>query len=484
VSDGHRQRDRELERLLEREPARGWAGRYRWLLVVATLAVVAGGGSLLWRSGARTSLPRYSVETVVRGDLVVTVSATGNLQPTNKVDVGSEVSGTIDSVLVEENDRVRKGQLIARIKPDIFEARVNQARADLESAEAVVVNQTANLDRVRADVENARAAAASAHAQAAKSEVQRLDARRDLDRKLELFGKDLISRSERDTAETTYEAAVAQAQTAQAQERAQVSQVQMAEAQVKVAEALVSSAQALVKQKKAALEQLLVDLDHTRIRSPIDGVVLARKIEPGQTVAAALQAPVLFTLAENLSQMELQVDVDEADVGQVREGQRATFTVDAYPGREYPARVRRVDVGSQTKEGVVSYLTILTVANDDLSLRPGMTGTAAITTATRERVVLVPNAALRFTPLPATQTRSTPGRGLLDRLLPRPPRPASKTTRPSSGAATQQVWILRDGEPVPVPMSVGVSDGRLTEVLGGELQEGMAVITEALATSR
>jgi HlyD family secretion protein len=182
--------------------------------------------------------------------------------------------------------------------------------------------------------------------------------------------------------------------------------------------------------------------------------------------------------------MELQVDVDEADVGQVREGQRATFTVDAYPGREYPARVRRVDVGSQTKEGVVSYLTILTVANDDLSLRPGMTGTAAITTATRERVVLVPNAALRFTPLPATQTRSTPGRGLLDRLLPRPPRPASKTTRPSSGAATQQVWILRDGEPVPVPMSVGVSDGRLTEVLGGELQEGMAVITEALATSR
>jgi HlyD family secretion protein len=176
--------------------------------------------------------------------------------------------------------------------------------------------------------------------------------------------------------------------------------------------------------------------------------------------------------------MELQVDVDEADVGQVREGQQATFTVDAYPGREYPARIRRVDFGSQTKEGVVSYRTVLTVTNDDLSLRPGMTGTAEITTVTRENVLLVPNAALRF--MPATgEADVTPRRGLLDRLLPRPPsRAPSKPARPPSGAGAQQVWVLRDGQPVAFSITVGVTNGRLTEVTGGELQEGMPVITE------
>jgi HlyD family secretion protein len=482
VSNGHGRPDEQLERLLGSERARGRFARYRrWLLAAAALVVLVGGGYVIWRSGRSTSAPQYRIEAVTRSTLVVTVSATGNLQPTNQVDVGSEVSGTIETVLVDENDRVRRGQLIARIKPDIFEARVNQARADLENAEAAVLNQMANLERVRADVDNARAGAASARAQTAKAEVQLLDARRDLDRKLELFGKELISRSDRDTAQATHDAAAAQLQTAQAQERALASQVQMAEAQVRVAEALLRASQAQVKQKKAALDQLLVDLDHTRIRSPIDGVVLARKVEPGQTVAATLQAPVLFTLAENLSQMELQVDVDEADVGQVREGQRATFTVDAYPGREYPAHVRRVGFGSQTKEGVVSYLTVLTVSNDDLSLRPGMTGTAAITTATRDSVLLVPNAALRFTPSANGETEPTQSRRFLDRLLPRPPRPSS--VRPSPGMAAQQVWVVRNGEPVPISVSVGVTDGRRTEVTGGEIQEGMSVITEALSAS-
>jgi HlyD family secretion protein len=394
--------------------------------------------------------------------------------------VGSELSGTIQTVLVDENDRIRKGQLIARIKPDIFEARADQARADLENAEAAVLNQTASLERARADVDSARAAAASARAQVAKAEAQLLDARRDVDRKQELFRRDLIARSERDTAQATHDAAAAQLESARAQERSQAFQVEMAEAQVRVAEALRRSAQAQVKQKKAALDQLLVDLDHTLIRSPIDGVVLARKVEPGQTVAAALQAPVLFTLAENLSQMELQVDVDEADVGQVREAQPATFTVDAYPGRKYPAEVRRVNFGSQTKEGVVSYQTLLSVANDDLSLRPGMTGTAEIVTATRADALLVPNAALRFTPSASAATAAAPSRGLLERLLPRPPhRTPPKPARPASGAGTQQVWILRDGQPVALSVTIGVTDGRLTEVTGGELEDGMVVITEA-----
>jgi len=485
VSDVPGNPDEQLERLLGTERAsRRFATYGRWLAAAALLSVVGVGGYALWRAGRDTSELQYQTEAVTRSTLVVTVSATGNLQPTNQVDVGSELSGTIETVLVDVNDRVKKGQLIARIKPDIFEAKANQARADLEDAQAAVLNQTANLERGRADVDSARAGLASARAQTAKAQVQLLDAKRDLDRKLELFRKELISRSDRDTAETTHDAAAAQLETAQAQEGALASQVRMAEAQVRVAEALLKSAEAHVKQKKAALDQLLVDLDHTLIRSPIDGVVLARKVEPGQTVAATLQSPVLFTLAENLSQMELQVDVDEADVGQVREGQRARFTVDAYPGRQYPARIRRVDFGSQTKEGVVSYLTVLTVANDDLSLRPGMTGTAEITTATREHVLLVPNAALRFTPSANGEADATPGGGILDRLLPRPPRrTVSKPARPPSATGAQQVWVLRDGRPVPLSVSVGVTDGRLTEVTGGALEEGMSVITEALGAS-
>ncbi len=484
MNDALKRPDEQIERLLGSAPATGrFATSWRWLVAAALVALV-GCGYAVWRSASSASAPNYQTETVTRGALTVTVSATGNLQPTNQVDVGSEVSGTVDKVLVDVNDQIRKGQLLARIRPEIFEAKVNQARADLEDAEAAVLNQTASLQRARADVDNAHAVLGSARAQTAKADVQRVDARRDLERKLELFHKDLIARSDRDTAQATHDAAVAQLETARAQEHALSSQVRMAEAQVGAAEALLTSAQARVKQKKAALDQLLADLDHTLIRSPIDGVVLARKVEPGQTVAAALQAPVLFTLAEDLSQVELQVDVDEADVGQVREGQHAMFTVDAYPGREYAARIRRVNFGSQKKEGVVSYQAVLAVSTDDLSLRPGMTGTARIITATRQHVLLVPNAALRFIPSASGQASTTSSGGLLDRLLPRPPsRTSSKAAGPSPGTGGQQVWVLRDGRLVRLPVTIGVSDGRITEVTGGELREGMSVVTESLGQS-
>jgi HlyD family secretion protein len=233
-----------------------------------------------------------------------------------------------------------------------------------------------------------------------------------------------------------------------------------------------------VEQARASLSSAETSLAKASIRSPIDGIVLAREVEPGQTVAASFQAPVLFTLAEDLSQMELQVDVDEADVGQVREGQAASFTVDAYPNRRYPALIKRVSYGSQTKDNVVSYKTLLSVANDDLSLRPGMTATAEITTVKRDGVLLVPNAALRFTP---PVTASQPQRSLVSRLLPRPPGPAPRPANGSNGKnGAQRVFVLRDGQPVAVPVTVGPTDGRLTEVTGGELQPGMAVITESV----
>jgi HlyD family secretion protein len=199
-------------------------------------------------------------------------------------------------------------------------------------------------------------------------------------------------------------------------------------------------------------------------------------------VAASFETPVLFTLAEDLSQMELQVDVDEADVGRVHEGQSATFNVDAYPARKYPARITRVGLGSETTEGVVSYKTILRVENDDLSLRPGMTATAEISTATREDALLVSNGALRFAP-PDKESEQDSGRGIVGSLLPRPPAPTKSSTNGSAAqGAAQKVWVLRDGGPVPVPVTVGVTDGRFTEVVGGELEAGMEVIIDLAAS--
>jgi HlyD family secretion protein len=204
--------------------------------------------------------------------------------------------------------------------------------------------------------------------------------------------------------------------------------------------------------------------------------VLKRDVEPGQTVAASFPAPVLFTLAEDLRHMELQVDVDEADVGRVKEGQPATFTVDAWPGREYRAEITRVSYGSSETDGVVSYLTVLSVDNADLSLRPGMTGTAEITVLSRQRVPLVPNAALRFSPATAGDSAQRP-RGVANLLMPRPPAPVRRA--PTDRSDTPHVWVLRDGAPVRVDVKTGPSDGRQTEITGGDLKPGTEVVTES-----
>jgi HlyD family secretion protein len=234
----------------------------------------------------------------------------------------------------------------------------------------------------------------------------------------------------------------------------------------------------------ANLQSDETDLAKASIRSPINGVVLTREIDPGQTVAASFQAPVLFTLAEDLAKMELQVDVDEADVGQVKVGQQATFNVDAWPGRRYSAVITRVGYGSQVKDGVVSYLTVLEVGNRDLSLRPGMTGTAEITTLTRDKALLVPNAALRFTPVAtAAAPERKSGSGLTGMLMPRPPRQTPKV-RETTGSGAQRVWVLRDGQPVAIDVRTGASNGRVTEIVGGSLKAGMQVITETESVPR
>ena len=401
-----------------------------WLIGILVMLVASGVFYLSSRNAAST--PQYLSEEVVRGNLTVTVSATGNLQPTNQVDVGSELSGTIEAVLVDDNDRVQKGQLLARLDLSKLNDQVAKSEAAFASAEAQV-------DQTRATVEESRANLARLRQVAV------------------LSGGKVPSKAELETAQATLQRAAANE----------------------------AGAHAAVTQARATLKSDQTNLAKASIRSPIDGVVLARKVEPGQTVAASLQAPVLFTLAENLAQMELQVDVDEADVGQVRAGQSATFNVDAYAGRKYPARIVRVGYGSQTKDGVVSYKTILKVGNDDLSLRPGMTATSEITTTQRENVLLVPNAALRFTPPLKSGSDDKKNGSFVADLLPKPP--ASTSTKPVSGSvkgSTQQVWVLRDGQPIAVPVTVGVTNGRQTEVSGGELKPGMQVITESVVAPK
>jgi HlyD family secretion protein len=241
-------------------------------------------------------------------------------------------------------------------------------------------------------------------------------------------------------------------------------------------EANIASAQANVAQARATLSSNETNLSKASIRSPIDGVVLSRAVEPGNAVAASLQAVTLFTLAEDLTKMKLQVNVDEADVGQVKSEQTATFTVSAYPTRRYPARIVRVGYGSTTKDNVVTYLADLRVNNDDLSLRPGMTATATITTVEHSDVLLVPNAALRYTPASTTAAAPAAGNSIVSSMMPRPPGSGSKRRAGTDTAQVRQVWVLDGGQPRAVPVTPGVSDGRMTEVTSEQLQPGMALI--------
>jgi HlyD family secretion protein len=408
----------------------GGGGRRRWLWLAAALLVIALAVWLVLRSGGESDAPRYATEPVIVGTLVVKVSATGNLQPTNQVEVGSELSGIIDQVHVDINDAVKKGQVLARLDLSRLQDAVAKSRASLAAAEAQVLLAQATVAEARAALSRYRQVA-------------------------ELSGGKVPSQSEMDSAD----------------------------ANLKRAEASEASARASVTQARANLQSDETNLGKASIRSPIDGVVLARQVDPGQTVAASFQAPVLFTLAEDLSKMELQVDVDEADVGQVRTGQKARFSVDAWPDRHYTAVITRVGFGSQVKDGVVSYLTVLEVDNSDLSLRPGMTGTAEIITLTRDNALLVPNAALRFTPASDAQPQKQASGNVMSFMMPRMPRQAPKAAPKASGG-TPSVWVLREGKAVEIEVQTGASDGRQTEITGGTLEAGMEVITEALGTRK
>jgi HlyD family secretion protein len=366
---------------------------------------------------------RYLTQTVTRGDLAVTVSATGTLAPLIVVDVGIEVSGTIKSVEVDYNDRVAVGQVLARLDTTRLEAQTSQSRAALDAA--------------RARVQQTEATVREAQVQLAKQLHVH-----------ELSGGKVPSQYDLDAAKANLDRARAD----------------------------LASAKAAVTQAKGTLDVNLTDLTKAVVKSPINGVVLARSVEPGQTVASQFEAPVLFTLAEDLTQMELQVDVDEADVGLVQAGQHAQFTVDAYPERNFPAEITQVRFGSETVDGVVTYKTVLNVDNSALTLRPGMTATALITVEQKKDVLLVANSALRFTPQVTVEKQ--PGAGsLLGSLFPRPSRPVSTRESRAPTGRTQTVWTVRNGELTPITITKGSTNGIVTEIVDGDVMAGTELVS-------
>jgi HlyD family secretion protein len=370
--------------------------RLLWLGLV--VLVVATGVWGYFYVQSRGSAQQYRLARIERGPLTAAVSATGNLNAVITVQVGSQVSGQIKELLVDFNSVVRKGQVIARIDPETFEAKVNQARAELESARAAVVNQQAQVERARADVENARAAQAEARAQTARAQVAVVDTKRDLGRKGELSRRELIARSDLDSAQAAYDSAEATLDAARAKEQSAAAGVGSAQAQLRVADAQLESARAQVKQKEAALRQAQVDLDHTTIRAPVDGVVVSRQVDVGQTVAASLQAPVLFTIAQDLTKMQVETSVDEADIGRIHLDGPATFTVDAFPGDTFSGRVVQIRKAAQIVQNVVTYTVVVAVGNPEGRLLPGMTANVKVVVAEKPNVLKVPNAALRFRP--------------------------------------------------------------------------------------
>ena len=414
----------EMKDLLEEAPQRVWWRRSAvWVALAVALAI--GAGIYYWRSNAKSSAtPVFVTEPAAKGNLTLSVSANGTLQPTTSVNIGSELSGTVLRVLVDVNDKVKKGQVLVELDTAKLNDQVARSRAALSAANAKVTQAAATVKEAGGNL-------------ARLEEVARLS------------GGKVPSQAELDSGRATLERALADE----------------------------LSAHASVADARAAAATDETNLSKASIRSPIDGVVLTRTVDPGNAVAASLQAVTLFTLAEDLSKLRLQVNVDEADVGAVKVGQKASFTVSAYPSRKYPARIYRVAYGSTITDNVVTYITYLEVDNSDLSLRPGMTASATITATERQEVLLVPNTALRFTP--ALNGAAKAKGGIVSSLLPRMPQGARKTAG-GSGTA-KQVWVLREGNAVPVSVNTGISDGRMTEVSGGELQAGMLVITDQRA---
>jgi HlyD family secretion protein len=429
--------------------------RKLWLGSLSAAILFVAIGVLLWRYyGGGPDLP-FQTARIERGDIESAVSATGSCNAVVTVDVGSQVSGNIKALYADFNTRVKRGQLVALIDQEVFEARVQQATASWQSSKANIANIQANVKKADADIYNARAVELSQEAAVTRAGAAVIDARAKRARRLELSRQGIIATEDLDTAEATYDEAVAEQKAAEAQREAAKRSVEAAEASHQAALTQVSMAEAQVNQNLAALNQTSIDLAHTRILAPLDGTVIARRMDVGQTVAASFQAPTIFQIAQDLTKMQVDTNIDEADVGRLRVGQPAGFTVDAYPTTMFHGAVTQIRQAPINVQNVITYDAVVEVSNPDLKLFPGMTANVRIVTDRKAKALKLPNAALRFRP----EASAILGGG--DAVPP----------------GWRVVFVPENRKARAVRVKTGINDGTFTAVEEGELQEGGQVIT-------
>ena len=500
--------------------------RTKLILTIGALSTLAVAAYYFWGTG--TAAPSYLTAKVERGNLRNTVTATGALQAVTTVQVGSQASGTISALYADFNSVVKKGQVIAQLDPAVSKAQVDQARANLQQANASLLQARAGVTSSRAGVSDAQAKAlaarstvqnnqagvSGARANLAVLKAQQDDALSFLKQQESLVKSGVVAQREYDVAATAYRTAEARYNQAAAQlNQAELSeqmaagsgiassqaQVQQSQAQVQQSQAQVQQAQAQVQQAQAALNLALVNLTHTTITSPIDGIVVSRDVNVGQTVAASLSAPTLFTIANDLTQMQVIANIDQADIGLVEQAKSVKFTVDAFPGKDFDGKIQQMRLNPQNVQNVVTYNVVIDVSNPEQKLKPGMTANLTITIDERNNVLKVPNAALRFMPADANRQRSgASGNGNWNGQGRRRESSNSAAANANSSAPqgdggesrfapasapvlagqTRLVWVLgQDGKPQGRRIKIGLTDGAATEVVEGNLKEGEMVIT-------
>jgi HlyD family secretion protein len=430
----------------------------RFVVVAALLcALIAGLG---YPYSQESSVPIFLTAPVERGAISTVVTASGTVEAVISVDVSSQLSGRIAEVFVNFNDTVKVGQPIAQIDPEIFAARVNEARAALNVAGATAQVQKAALERARVGVTNAQTAKRLAEAQSTANKARQDEAERDLQRKVELARTGSGTERELSQVRALRDAGAADLRASLEQIQMKAEAIAMAEAEQRMVEANVQNAHAVVEQRQAALDQAQLDLDRTVLRAPIDGIIIKRDVNPGQTVAVSLEAKTLFKIANDLREMEVHGKIDEADVGQLKMGQAAQFTVDAYPDRFFSGQVMQIRKSPEVVQNVVTYTTIISAPNLDLLLLPGMTAQLRIAVSDTGDVIRIPSQALRYRPDGATLAPSR--------------RDGNQATSPKAPAT---VWLVgEDGRPKPVAVSLGASDDNGAALLEGSLTEGQQVI--------
>lgn len=466
-----------------------------WLSVVLLITA----GSLYYFFFIRKSgSVEYITAPVTRGNLINKVSATGTMQAVTTVQVGSQASGTISAIYVDFNSAVHKGQVIAELDPSSLQAQVQQAEANLEQSQAAYKTALANLANARAQLSAAKSNVLNqtAGVSSAKGNLDSLKAQSDdalsfLKKQQTLFSEGIIAQRDVEVAETSYKSALAKYQQAAAQvNQAQVTEqsakssgIEQANATIQQMQSQVQVAAAQIDQNKAALNLAKINLSHTTITSPINGVVVSRQVDVGQTVAASLSAPVLFSIANDLTQMQVIANIDEADIGGINQTDKVNFTVDAFPGQMFNGTINQIRLNAQTVQNVVTYNVVINVDNPDQKLLPGMTANLTFIIAEKDNVIKIPNAAFRFVPQTAARRNTNTNSGRNQNALQTSEESdaervrISPPTTPVLPGQTRIIWTLdANKQPVRHKVVIGISDGTATEMTDGDLQENETVI--------